>query len=92
MAPPYVLDLIWHAHQSNPVAYKKDCLYYVGKELPHHPWPNGLGELTELAPEFHCAWKTGFWVDAGGRLETVPALWRQRQRVILNNVIGGKLQ
>ena len=56
-APPYVLDLVWHAHQADPVGYKEDCLWLFGLEFWHHPWPNGLGVSTELSSDFRCAWK-----------------------------------
>jgi len=59
-APPYVLDLVWHAHQVDPVAYKHDCLSLFGGELWHHPWPNGLGVSTQVAPTLECAWKEAY--------------------------------
>jgi len=56
-APPYVLDLVWHAHQANPITYKRDCLELFDREFWHHPWPNGLGVSTDLTSSFRCAWK-----------------------------------
>ena len=59
-APPSVLDLIWHAHQTNPVQYKEECFSLFGCEFSHHPWPNGLGQTTPLSDEFQCAWKQAY--------------------------------
>lgn len=56
-APPYVLDLIWHAHQADPIAYKHDCQTLFGCELWHHPWPNGLGVSAPVSTALKCAWK-----------------------------------
>ena len=56
-APPYVLDLVWHAHQLDPVQYKNDCLSLFGCEFWHDPWPHGLGKSTPLSKEFECQWK-----------------------------------
>ena len=57
IAPPYVLDLIWHAHQMDPVSYKSDCLSLFNREFWHCPWPRGLGTSVPLSDEFLCAWK-----------------------------------
>ncbi len=59
-APPYVLDLVWHAHQLEPVQYKNDCLSLFGCEFWHDPWPHGLGKSTPLSKEFECQWKQAF--------------------------------
>eukprot|EP00978_Attheya_sp_CCMP212_P019648 scaffold55276_cov55-Attheya_sp.AAC.5 len=59
-APPLVLDLIWHAHQMEPVRYKQDCLELFGTEFWHDPWPHGLGVVTEASDELECAWKTKY--------------------------------
>ena len=60
IAPPYVLDLVWHAHQLDPVAYRRDCMEMLGREVRHHPWPNGLGVSTPLSSDFQCAWKQAY--------------------------------
>ena len=57
ISPPYVLDLIWHAHQMEPVSYKNDCLSLFHREFWHHPWPKELGESVSVSEEFQCAWK-----------------------------------
>ena len=58
IAPPYMIDFIWHAHQMNPILYRKDCMeMFDGMELYHHPWPNGLSQSTPISKEFQCAWK-----------------------------------
>lgn len=59
-APPYVLDLVWHAHQLEPVLYKNDCLSLFGCEFWHNPWPHGLGKSTPQSKEFECQWKQAF--------------------------------
>lgn len=59
-APPYVLDLVWHAHQLDPVRYKNDCMSLFGCEFWHDPWPHGLGKSTPLSKEFECQWKQTF--------------------------------
>lgn len=60
VAPPYAIDLIWHAHQLDPVAYKEDCLALFGREFWHHPWPNGPGVSAPVSDELLCAWKTKY--------------------------------
>ena len=60
ISPPYVLDLLWHAHQMEPVAYKTDCLTLFQREFLHHPWPKGLGTSVPVNEAFHCAWKTRY--------------------------------
>lgn len=59
-APPYVLDLVWHAHQLEPAKYKRDCLELFGREFWHNPWPHGLGKSTPVSAEFECRWKDAF--------------------------------
>lgn len=59
-APPYVLDLVWHAHQLEPVKYKNDCMSLFGCEFWHDPWPHGLGKSTPVSKEFECQWKQTF--------------------------------
>ena len=54
--PPTVLNLIWHAHQADPVLYKKDCLDLFDREFWHHPWPNGRSMSTELSESFRTTW------------------------------------
>lgn len=64
-APPYVLDLVWHAHQIEPVCYKNDCLSLFGCEFWHDPWPTGRGKSTPLSAEFQCQWKQAFGTRIG---------------------------
>ena len=28
--PTYAIDLVWHAHMMHPVAYRQDCVKYIG--------------------------------------------------------------
>lgn len=36
-APTYPIDLIWHAHMCNPIAYVKDTIHLLGYPLDHDP-------------------------------------------------------
>lgn len=64
-SPPYVIDLIWHAHQMEPHCYKADCLDLFGREFWHEPWPHGLGVSSPLTQEFECAWKQAYGTPVG---------------------------
>lgn len=64
-SPPYVLDLVWHAHQMEPHLYKKDCLALFGREFWHEPWPHGLGVSSPLTKDFECAWKQAYGTPVG---------------------------
>jgi hypothetical protein len=35
LVPTYDIDLIWHAHQLNPIAYSDDMTRILGKVLNH---------------------------------------------------------
>jgi hypothetical protein len=45
LAPGLAADLLWHAHQLDPVAYKQTCLRSLGFELKHRMW----GQNNDLA-------------------------------------------
>ncbi len=40
-SPPFLVDLLWHAHQANPVAYVQDMKKLFGIIFDHRPWPRG---------------------------------------------------
>ena len=58
--PPAVLDLVWRAHQVDPVRYKEDCLQLFGRKFLHCPWPNGLGITTPVSEDFQRLWSDAY--------------------------------
>jgi hypothetical protein len=45
LAPGLAVDLLWQAHQLDPVAYKQTCLRSLGCELKHRMW----GQNNDMA-------------------------------------------
>lgn len=52
LVPTYDIDLMWHTHQLQPVAYNRDLLTLTGKLLPHDDTDDSRAEGAKLTTGF----------------------------------------
>ena len=50
LVPCYDFDLVWHAHQLDPVTYAADTKAILGKLMPHDDSVNDRGEGEHMPP------------------------------------------
>lgn len=48
IVPTYAIDLVWHAHQCDPIRYEDDCRAILGYVLPHDDTVNDRAPASKL--------------------------------------------
>jgi len=62
--PTYDIDLMWHTHQLDPVAYNRDLLVVAGRVLPHDDTDDNRDEGAKLRTGFQATKK--LWEETFG--------------------------
>ena len=52
LVPTYDIDLMWHTHQLDPIAYRIDTLHALGKVLNHDDTDSDRHEGSKLSTSF----------------------------------------
>ena len=75
LVPTYDIDLMWHTHQLDPVAYNRDILTLTAKLLPHDDTDNNRDEGAKLTTGFRDTRK--LWEETfGSPYEKTGAMYR----------------
>lgn len=63
LAPHVIVDLAWHAHQMDPVAYRTFCEAKLGRFVAHNMWASGPGVSKSPNNAIEQLWMKEFGVS-----------------------------